>query len=215
MLVRTTDTRRTDAPAVASELRGSHRPKSTRVNRGGRFPASRWCGVLRGPAAGSTSPPHDDIAADLDCHRLAITREEFEITSRVLLAAVGVVASVAGGRFDRRDLEPRDTCAYQNRPGGVPRGVGDEYADGDRPTRAGEQSAHRRPTDPNRRRHRQDRRRRACFATRRSGSGERNGRPPPLSRSSTDRALDLGGWSHFSPVQGEPQRLATRFENRF
>jgi hypothetical protein len=39
---------------------------------------------------------------------------------------------VADGRSDRRDLEPRDTRGYQNRSGGVPRGVGDEYADGDR-----------------------------------------------------------------------------------
>src|SRR5262245_51556509 len=39
-LLRTTHARRTDASAVAAPVRGSHRPKSTRGNRGGRFPAT-------------------------------------------------------------------------------------------------------------------------------------------------------------------------------
>ncbi len=76
---------------------------------------------------------------------------------------------------------------HQNRPAGGPCGVGDEYADGDRQTRAVEQSAHRRPAHPNRRRHRQDARRGPCFATRRSGSDERNGRPPPETTSRASR----------------------------
>ena len=46
------------------------------------------------------------------------------------------------------DLEPRDTRARQNRSAGVPRGVGDEYADGERPAPAVDQSAHRRAATP-------------------------------------------------------------------
>ena len=41
---------------------------------------------------------------------------------------------------------------------------------------------------------------RATSRTNVVSGGERNGRPPPLTRSSRGRTLDLEGRSHFSPV---------------
>jgi hypothetical protein len=81
--------------------------------------------------------------------------------------------------------EPRDTRQLQNRPEAVRAASAKSTRETQRPTPAGEQSAHRRPANPNRRRHRElapeD-----GFATRRSGRGEERGRlqtsPPPGSR---------------------------------